>query len=234
MTDARDMGGTPHARKTALRHLALAKRTVISHEARQQAGLALASHLPDCVEAWRTARDGTMAPAGERPSSRLTVGAYVSMGTEIETRPLLSALSARGARVLVPRLGSGREIGWSVMNSIDDLASAGPGGRRPDEPTSAVLRPPAIADADIILVPALGVDRRGFRLGRGAGWYDRALALCKPSCLLVAVCWPWEITDSDLPREAHDIPVDATLTSEGFHMLASSLSQRSVGTATRI
>ena len=61
------------------------------------------------------------------------------------------------------------------------------------------------------MVPALAVDPNGTRLGRGAGWYDRALQLKKPRAKVIGICWPWEITDSPLPAESHDIPVDYVL-----------------------
>ena len=79
-----------------------------------------------------------------------------------------------------------------------------------------MLPPDALGEASLILVPALAVDRSGHRLGRGAGWYDRALEWRSPEATAVAVCWPWEVTDAPLPRGPHDVPVDAALTPDGF------------------
>ena len=161
----------------------------------------------------------------------------MSMGSEIETRPLLRWLRAHGCHVLVPRLGSGLEIGWSVLDSLESLRSMDAVGgannagscsspstvhHRPDEPTGAVLPPEALEKADLVIAPALAVDPQGNRLGRGAGWYDRALARRKPACPLIAVCWPWEVLDIDLPAEPHDVPADGVLTPEGYRRLSSS------------
>ena len=166
-----------------------------------------------------------------------TVAAYVSMGSEIETRPLLRWLLAHGCHVLVPRLGSGLEIGWSVLDSLESLRSMDAVGgannagscsypstvhHRPDEPTGAVLPPEALEKADLVIAPALAVDPQGNRLGRGAGWYDRALARRKPACPLIAVCWPWEVLDTDLPAEPHDVPADGVLTPGGYRRLGES------------
>lgn len=142
------------------------------------------------------------------------VAAYVSMGSEVETRPLLAALLERGVRVLVPVLGSGRDLGWGELTSMDDLHTLGE--HRPDEPAGEVLSAEHIADADVAIVPALMVDTQGYRLGRGAGWYDRMLAQRTDDCPIIAVCWPWEFVDDTLPHEEHDIPANAVLTPDGL------------------
>lgn len=67
----------------------------------------------------------------------------------------------------------------------------------------------AVAACDVVLVPALLVDREGVRLGKGGGSYDRALARC--TGLTVALVHDDELVDV-LPREAHDVPVRAVVT----------------------
>lgn len=69
---------------------------------------------------------------------------------------------------------------------------------------------------ELIIVPAFAVDEHGFRLGRGGGWYDRALEHRSSTARVVAVCWPWEPTDETVPHEPHDIPVDGVLTPDGY------------------
>ena len=71
----------------------------------------------------------------------------------------------------------------------------------------APLGPVAVADCDVVLVPALAVDRRGVRLGRGGGSYDRALGRARG--LVVALLHEGELHDEPLPAEPHDVPVDA-------------------------
>ncbi|WP_169240281.1 5-formyltetrahydrofolate cyclo-ligase [Bifidobacterium olomucense] len=202
--------------KTMLRHRALARRKLTTPEERREAGERLVRHL-----------SGELASLSSH-GAPLTVAAYVSMGTEVETRPLLRWLLERGCTVLVPRLGSGLEIGWSRLASVDTLMtvpgkSAADGAHathlRPDEPMGAVLPPEALHEADVVIAPALGVDPQGYRLGRGAGWYDRALTLRRQGCPLIAVCWPWEVMDRPLPVEPHDVPADAVLTPDGFRQL---------------
>jgi 5-formyltetrahydrofolate cyclo-ligase len=147
-----------------------------------------------------------------------TVAAYVSMGTELPTKPLLAWLLGRGTRVLVPRLGTGKQIGWSYLSRnpedlerLDDM-----GAHRPDEPAhSEVLGLDSLGNADAILAPAFFVDSSGYRLGRGAGWYDQALTYRSGSATVIAVVYPWEHNNElILPHEAHDVAVDAVVTPE--------------------
>jgi 5-formyltetrahydrofolate cyclo-ligase len=82
------------------------------------------------------------------------------------------------------------------------------------EPAGPKLEPSTVARADVVLVPALAVDRTGVRLGRGAGFYDRSLPLCEPGIRLVAVVRDSEILEA-LPTEPHDVPMTHALTPGG-------------------
>ena len=64
---------------------------------------------------------------------------------------------------------------------------------------------------DLLLVPALAFDREGFRLGRGGGYYDRFLAASRG--LTIGLAYAPFVLDR-LPRQAHDLPVDAICTQE--------------------
>ena len=123
--------------------------------------------------------------------------------------------------MLVPLLGSGLDIGWSALDSMESLHPvAGSGHRRPDDPQGTPLPPEALHDVDLIIAPALAVDRHGNRLGRGAGWYDRVLVNRRPGCPIIAVCWPWEVVDDDeWIADPHDVPADGVLTPEGYRQL---------------
>lgn len=190
--------------KQALRRNAIARRKTTTAEQRLHAGKTIAR----CI--------------GELPlpDRRCTVAAYVSMGSEVETRPLLHTLAEHGHRILLPRLGAGLEIGWGEYS---DAPFEDYGERRPQEPSGATLPANILESASLVLLPALLVDVRGNRLGRGGGWYDRALTHCVPGTPLVAVCWPWEVCAPPLPCEPHDVPVTATLTPDGYTPIAASV-----------
>ena len=148
------------------------------------------------------------------------VSVYASRVTEPGTGPLLEALAARGVRVLMPVLGSGLQRDWAEYAGPDDLRERAPG--RPPEPGGPTLGAAALADADVVIAPALAIDTTGARLGQGGGWYDRALEHLRPGVPVVALVFPEELYDADsrpLPRERHDRKVDAVATPEGWHLL---------------
>ncbi|KFI63749.1 5-formyltetrahydrofolate cyclo-ligase [Bifidobacterium cuniculi] len=203
-TSSPEPAETAAASKRVLRHAAYPLRRAKEAAERLRAGEA-------CTRLLRA------QPAYVRAAD---IACYVSMGTEVSTTPLLAAMLADGKRVLVPRLGSGMEIGWSALEgegALDALRAVDSPHLRPDEPDLPVLGPEALADCTLVVLPALAVDGRGIRLGRGGGWYDRALRWRAPEAELVALVWPWEFdARRDLPHGAHDVPVDAVLTPDAF------------------
>ncbi len=162
-----------------------------------------------------------------RGDQSLTVAAFSSIRGEIAMDPSLDLLVGRGYQVLIPMLGTGIQVGWGRLQSEQDLEDMKRiPGWRPDEPDMPALPPQALNQADLILVPALAIDHAGIRLGRGGGWYDRALALRAEQTSVVGICWPGEFVEDPLPHLDHDLPVDAVLTPEGFTPTAAGLSRR--------
>jgi 5-formyltetrahydrofolate cyclo-ligase len=89
-----------------------------------------------------------------------------------------------------------------------ELVAAGFGLREPPPPH---LPAETIGTASTVVVPALAVDRAGSRLGRGAGFYDRSLAMADPAARLIAMVRDDEVLDR-LPAEPHDVPMTHALT----------------------
>lgn len=138
---------------------------------------------------------------------------YASRSYEPGTLPLIHSLAAQGADVLIPRLGDGLQRGWSHYSSPDDIVERSPG--RPPEPSGDFLPQERIAQADLIVVPALAADSTGTRLGQGAGWYDRALKDAREGTPIVALVYDDEYHDAlekQIPREVHDVPVNIVVT----------------------
>jgi 5-formyltetrahydrofolate cyclo-ligase len=79
------------------------------------------------------------------------------------------------------------------------------------EPPEPVLPASALAEATLVIVPALAVDRRGVRLGRGRGFYDRSLDGRDPQARLIAMVRDVEFVD-ELPAETHDVPMTDVIT----------------------
>lgn len=144
-----------------------------------------------------------------------TVFAYVPTRTEPGTHEILAALSRVCPDVLLPvartdPTGDHLPLLWARY--VPGQLSTGPFGTC--EPTGQRLPASALATADVVLVPALAVDRRGVRLGRGGGFYDRSLPLCPPGTRLIAVVRDDEILEA-IPSDDHDIPMTHALTPSG-------------------
>jgi 5-formyltetrahydrofolate cyclo-ligase len=156
----------------------------------------------------RTLATGAVSVAGSTASAGATVCAYVPVGSEPGSIEMLDALRAAGFRVLVPVTGEPGPLQWAEFTGADGLAAAGHGLR---EPTGPVLPTSEVTSAAVIFVPALAVDERGARLGRGAGFYDRTLGSADPDAALVAVVRDSELVPS-LPADPHDVPMRYALT----------------------
>ncbi|GGY93854.1 5-formyltetrahydrofolate cyclo-ligase [Streptomyces poonensis] len=147
-----------------------------------------------------------------------TVAAYVSVGTEPGTLPLLDALHARGVRVLLPVLLPDNDLDWGPYEGEGSVLPVQYGGRMALlEPAGERLGPWAVTEADVVLLPGLAVDARGLRLGRGGGSYDRVLARLERAGTdpaLVVLLYDAEVVDR-VPEEPHDRAVHAVVTPSG-------------------
>jgi 5-formyltetrahydrofolate cyclo-ligase len=143
-------------------------------------------------------------------AGRSTVAGYAPLPGEPGGEPLPDALALACARLLLPILLTDRDLDWAQY--AGSLVPASLGLRHP---AGSRLGVAALADAEVVVVPALAVDRRGVRLGRGGGSYDRALTRVDPAALVVAALYDGELVDA-LPAEPHDRPVDAVITPSGL------------------
>jgi 5-formyltetrahydrofolate cyclo-ligase len=141
-----------------------------------------------------------------------TVAAYVSIGTEPGTGPLLDLLTAAGKRVILPVLLPDNDLDWAVYRGPDDLMPAGRGLLEPPGPHLGV---DAVATADVVLTPGLAVGRTGLRLGRGGGSYDRALGRVPVGTFVCTLLYDDELLD-EVPAADHDRRVAAAVTPRGL------------------
>ncbi len=188
------MDGVASGTKAELRASILSARRALSAQLRGAEAEALCAHLP------------TVVSPGD------TACAYVPVGSEPGSIELVDSLLRLGARVLLPVARTGPDdtplpLRWGDYHPGELVA----GGFGLLEPAHPVLPAAAVAEAAVVLVPALAVDRTGVRLGRGAGFYDRSLPLADPAARLVAVVRDDELVDS-LPAEPHDVRMTHSLT----------------------
>ena len=154
-----------------------------------------------------------MALSGQLTSGRIvrpgqTLCGYVPVGSEPGSAQMLDDVADIGVRVLLPVVAGRGALDWAWYAGPDSLRP-GPYGLL--EPIGERLSTTALRIADLVLVPALAVDRTGVRLGQGAGHYDQSLPLAAPGTPLVAVIRDQELMPQ-LPAEPHDVRVTAVIT----------------------
>jgi len=143
-----------------------------------------------------------------------TVAAYVSVGTEPGTGPLIDRLLAMGRRVIVPVVLSDLDLDWAAYDGPDSLQRR----RGLLEPDGRRLGLEAIATADVVLTPGLAVDRTGMRIGKGGGCYDRALGRVPVGTFTCTLLYDDEVVE-EVPSAPHDRRVTAVATPSGISRL---------------
>jgi 5-formyltetrahydrofolate cyclo-ligase len=142
-----------------------------------------------------------------------TVAAYLSMGAEPGSLQLVAWLAAHDVRVLLPVLShpiGGRldQPAWAPYEGPDALRA---GAFSILEPTGDPLPSEQLPEAELIVCPGLAANRQGDRLGRGGGWYDRALRHASQSAPVWLLLNDDEVLDT-IPIQPWDRRVDVIVT----------------------
>lgn len=196
LSEGHELGQAQGLGKAQWRARITAWRTAVSAQQRVAEAAALA----------HAARD--LAASG--PQGHSTVCCYVPFGSEPGSIGLLDVLRDTGARVLLPVVPDAPgPLDWAEYTGTSGLVTGRFRGVL--EPGGPRLGARAVGEADLVLLPALAVDRRGVRLGRGAGYYDRSLVFTTRDTRLVAVIRDTELVDR-LPAEPHDVRMTGVLT----------------------
>lgn len=132
------------------------------------------------------------------------VAAYEATALEPPTKAMVTALSARGIRVMVPVTLEDWDLDWREVGTHHAVGT--------DGVATDTLGRKAIERAKVVFLPAHAVDRAGTRIGQGKGCYDRVIP--RTNARLVAVVHPWEVLDEELPSEPHDRRVHAVMAAE--------------------
>jgi 5-formyltetrahydrofolate cyclo-ligase len=146
--------------RTALRTRLRAQRDAIAPGERIAAATALAEHL-EAIPEFMTDRN---------------VAGYWAVAGELPLAGILGGLRARGQSYHLPVIGADGRLLFAPWTPGIDVVPNRFGIPEPSLPPSELVGPDAI---DVVLVPLLGFDRRGHRLGFGGGYYDRTFAFLR-------------------------------------------------------
>ena len=145
-----------------------------------------------------------------RPAPSAAVSGTMAIGAELDPLPLMLKLAGAGAQLCLPVMaGKDRPLQFRAW---------APGGLLVER-IWGIQEPPATSPAvvpDILLVPLLAFDARGFRLGYGGGYYDRTLAVLRADAKVLAIGLGYEAQMVDaVPHGANDQRLDWILTEAG-------------------
>jgi len=182
----------------------MAQRRAVNAAQRRHAAAAVAAHI---------ASTHWLAP-GKR------IGLYASMPQELGTGPLIELARQRGCRVYLPRITNfrARAMRFVPMGTGTGTRQHAFGMHEPEGDAWIGAR-----FLDTIFCAGVGFDRRGARIGHGAGFYDRALAFRRArehwrGPRLVGLAYSFQVV-TQVPVTAHDVFMDLIVTERGIDEL---------------
>lgn len=139
----------------------------------------------------------------------LSIGVTLAFDGEVDLMPTMQALKQQH-RLYLPRLKPDTTLDFLFWRENADMKANVLGI---PEPTGEQVI--SIAELDLVLMPLVGVDLQGNRLGMGAGYYDKSLAQASRRPYLIGVAHHCQQVES-LPVDPWDIPLDALVTEQGM------------------
>ncbi len=190
--------------KKALRKTLLAKRDTLPKD--------LWKRYSEQASVYALSLMETLSSRDKLSSGPLTVTAFLSFGSEIDTRPLIGSILdvKRPLRLLLPSLRQSKTI---VLRPFDRETTLLPGPFGILEPETALSVSPS--EVDIFFLPGVAFDRRGGRLGYGKGYFDRLLAGRNARGTRVGLAFSEQIVEK-VPTGAYDRPMDYLVTEKGW------------------
>jgi 5-formyltetrahydrofolate cyclo-ligase len=201
MSDTHETPGAPVS-DPSVKGADIAARKAAARRAMTAARATAAAAAPAAAEA---VRDRFLDGVDLAPGAR--VAGYWPMGDELDPRPLLLALAKRGHPVCLPVVArTAQPLVFRAWAPGDPLVAARFGTQVPAESATEVV-------PDLLLVPLLGFDRRGYRVGYGGGFYDRTLQALRAVGRVRAVGLAYAGQEAEaVPTEPVDQPLDALVT----------------------
>ena len=156
------------------------------------------------------ARDVAEHVAALKIANGSVVGGYIAIGDEADPHIILKKLTLQNCTLAFPRVHAKDEP------LVFHRWKAGQNLRRGAYGIPEPAKDWPLAYPKILLVPLLAFDRQGHRLGYGGGYYDRTLDFLRANSTVRAIGVAYAGQQvAELPREAHDHPLDAVVTENG-------------------
>ncbi|MCA9036055.1 MAG: 5-formyltetrahydrofolate cyclo-ligase [Planctomycetaceae bacterium] len=143
-----------------------------------------------------------------------TVMFYIDVRSEVRTRHDLELALQSGKTIVVPWCNAEGELELFRLVSMDELEV---GMYKILEPRQDLRHLPEkqvnVEAIDLIMVPGVGFDQRGARMGHGKGYYDKLLEHARPDTPLIALAFECQLFE-EIPVAAHDVFMDAVITED--------------------
>lgn len=177
--------------------------------------LARRDAIPEAQRAARSRELSQRVQALPEFASARTILAYMPMGSEFDTRPLLQAILAHGRRLVLPRVDRAtKNLALHAVGDLEDSLRDGVWGIR--EPDPGLCPIATLGGVDFVLMPGAAFDRQRRRMGYGGGFYDKLLSRPERRAVTVAVAFLEQLVP-DVPVEPHDVPVDILVSDDGLY-----------------
>jgi 5-formyltetrahydrofolate cyclo-ligase len=135
---------------------------------------------------------------------------YISYNNEVYTHEMIKDALSLGKKVIVPKSNTQNQtLILSKLTSWDDLELGSYGIL---EPKKEKIKKTSFEEIEIIIVPGVGFDKKGNRIGHGKGYYDKLLKKSK-NAFHIGLAFEYQIIDK-IPVDSHDIPVDMIITED--------------------
>ena len=173
----------------------------------------------------RAQLSGDERAAAEREIGRLLkrrikrggrIGVYWPMGSELRLDGFVRAAQKRGAKLYLPYIEPRSRRMWFTPYPADGVKQERKRGRAKLHVPQFAGHKIRVHGLSILLVPVVGIDREGYRLGQAGGYYDATLSAMKHrlQAKTIGVGFACQLVDR-LPHEAHDVPLDGFVSERG-------------------
>lgn len=141
---------------------------------------------------------------------------YVSVPSEVHTLPLLAEALAQGKTAVIPYMDSAR-IALFRLESLDELAPGQFGILEPRRDLrTAAGKAVDPARIELVVIPGVGFDRQGGRVGHGRGYYDELLKRIRPEVPRIGLAYECQLFD-EIPMLPHDVRMHKVVSEQAVY-----------------